>query len=103
MSHFGVHYTDKLNEAAGFAIIAQTQLGELSEWGNVQEPGLVNERQSLRDYLDEFISPLNKPTLMNVPMEHSKGAFPIPYGAEVEMDADEKRITVLEDIVQTVD
>ena len=72
----------------------------MPEWGNVTETGLVNDKQTLRSYLDEFIAPLDKPTLMNVPMEHSTGAFPIPYGALVELDADEKRITVLEDIVQ---
>ncbi|MXY47740.1 MAG: LD-carboxypeptidase [Gemmatimonadetes bacterium] len=95
-----LNYANKLREAAGFIIVAQTHLGEVPEWGNVMETGLVNDKQTLRSYLDEFITPLNKPTLMNVPMEHSKGAFPIPYGAEVELNADEKRITVLEDIVQ---
>ena len=30
-------YANKLNEAAGFVIIAQTHLGELPEWGNVLE------------------------------------------------------------------
>ena len=95
-----LNYTNKLKEAAGFIIVAQTHLGELPEWGNVIETDLVNNKQTLRSYLDEFIAPLHKPTLMNVPMEHSTGAYPIPYGAMVEMDADEKRITVLEDIVQ---
>ena len=95
-----LYYANKLNEAAGFIIVAQTHLGELPEWGNVLETGLVNDKQTLRSYLDEFIAPLNKPTLMNVPMEHSNRAFPIPYGALVELDADERRITVLEDIVR---
>ena len=95
-----LNYANKLNEAAGFVIVAQTVLGELPEWGNVGDTGLVNDKQTLRSFLDEFIAPLNKPTLMNVPMEHSKGAYPIPYGAMIELDADEKRITVLEDIVQ---
>ncbi|MXW05978.1 MAG: LD-carboxypeptidase [Gemmatimonadetes bacterium] len=95
-----LNYANKLREAAGFIIVAQTARGEVPEWGNVMETGLVNDKQTLRSFLDEFIVPLNKPTLMNVPMEHSNGALPIPYGAEVELDADEKRITVLEDIVQ---
>lgn len=95
-----LNYANKLSEAAGFIIVAQTARGEVPEWGNVMETGLVNDKQTLRSFLDEFIVPLNKPTLMNVPMEHSNGALPIPYGAEVELDADEKRITVLEDIVQ---
>ena len=95
-----LNYANKLKEAAGFVIVAQTQLGELPEWGNVDSTEFVNDKQTLRSYLDEFIAPLNKPTLMNVPMEHSTGALPIPYGALVELDADDKRITVLEDIVQ---
>lgn len=98
-----LNYANKLSEAAGFIIVAQTHLGELPEWGNVTESGLVNDKQTLRSFLDEFITPLNKPTLMNVPMEHSNGALPIPYGAMVELDTDEKRITVLEDIVRSKD
>ncbi len=96
-----LHNASRLQEARGFIIIAQTQTGELSEWGSIKERGRPNGKQTLRDYLDEFIVPLNKPTLVNVPMEHSRGPLPIPYGVLVEMDADEKRITVLEDIVQS--
>jgi muramoyltetrapeptide carboxypeptidase len=94
-----LHSSGKLAQAAGFIVVAQTYGDAIPDWGRVRLRADANGRQTLRDYLDEFIAPLCKPTLMNVPMEHSRGALPIPYGAMVELDADRKTLTVLEDIV----
>ena len=93
-----LHNAGKLQAAAGFIIVAQTFTDPPAERLRVDRssPG---GWPYLRDYLDEFITPLGKPTLLNVPMSHSRGAMPIPHGARVELDATRASLTVLESIV----
>ena len=84
--------------AAGFIVVAQTFFDEPVERLRVDasSPG---GWPWLRDYLEEFIVPLGKPTLLNVPMSHSRGALPIPHGARVHLDATRHEVTILDDIV----
>ena len=53
-----------------------------------------------RDYVEDFIAPLQKPTVLNMPFGHSWNPLPLPFGAVAEMDADQQRITIMENIVQ---
>ena len=84
--------------AAGFIVVAQTCFDEPVERLRVDAPS-PGGWSWLRDYLEEFIVPLGKPTLLNVPMSHSRGALPIPHGARVHLDATRHEVTILDDIV----
>ena len=97
-----LHNAGMLQDAAGF-IVSITEFPNLPErpaWALLESEKRTtpNGHQTLRGLLEDYLLPLEKPTLLNVPFEHAKGAFPMPYGALVEMDAGEKRITVLENI-----
>jgi len=83
----------KLDEAAGF-ILPPYDTGEAA--CSKPEPKDV---QTKEDHVNDFIVPLGKPTLVNVPFGHSPKPLPLPLGAMVELDADEKRIRVCEGIV----
>ncbi|MEM7362770.1 MAG: LD-carboxypeptidase [Pseudomonadota bacterium] len=87
-----------LKTAAGFIIIAQTAIDPIPPRLNVDTHS-TERWPHLRDYLDEFITPLGKPTLLNVPMSHSRGGLPIPHGARVELDATNKQLTLVEPFV----
>ena len=75
----------KLQEAAGFAI------GELVDCGE-GAPGPL-------DVFAECLVPLGKPILADLPLGHGPSRWTVPLGVEVELDADNGTLTVLQSAV----
>ena len=88
----------KLDDAVGFIIPAVEDM-DMPLWENTPLQAPSGEMQSKLDFLNEFIAPLNKPTLYNVPYGHSHRPLPVPFGTMAELDADERRITLCEGVV----
>lgn len=57
-----------------------------------------SKNQTVRDLINEYIAPLNKPTIMNFPIGHSFPFVTLPLGVKVRMNATSNKITILEEI-----
>ncbi len=57
-----------------------------------------SSNQKVEDIINEYILPLNKPTISNFATGHSFPFVTIPIGAKVELDADNLTIKILEEI-----
>ncbi|HOI47563.1 MAG TPA: LD-carboxypeptidase [Bacilli bacterium] len=77
----------KLSQAAGFILGTFTDCLASSSKRNYQ---------TTQDIIDDYIKPLNKPTIMNFATGHSFPFTTVPIGIEVKLDADAKTITYLE-------
>jgi muramoyltetrapeptide carboxypeptidase len=55
---------------------------------------------SIEEILDELIAPLGIPAIANVPVGHGKHMATMPLGARVRLDADAKRLEVIEAAVE---
>jgi muramoyltetrapeptide carboxypeptidase len=77
----------KLNQARGYI------LGTFTDC--VSGPA-KQAYQTTQDIIDDYIKPLNKPTILNFSVGHSFPFTTIPIGLNVELDADAKQITYLE-------
>lgn len=51
---------------------------------------------SLEDIFEDYLRPLNIPVLYGLPLGHTNDMATIPIGVEVEVDADNKTLTILE-------
>jgi len=49
---------------------------------------------SLEDLIDQYIKPLNKPTIINFQAGHVSPNYMIPFGSQVNLNASEKLIIV---------
>jgi len=62
-------------------------------------PSPTGDFPTKEDYVRDFIVPLGKPTLVNVPFGHASDPLPLPFGTAVELDVDERRVTICEGLV----
>ena len=56
---------------------------------------------SLEEIFDDYFAEIDVPVVHNFPAGHARDNATLPLGVEVELDADEKLLTILEDPVQT--
>jgi muramoyltetrapeptide carboxypeptidase len=79
--------TGKLDDAVGFVI------------GNMVG---ITAKDTSRPYLDleqiynDYLLPLGKPTIINFPSGHGEIITTLPFGCEVELDADNKKLVLKE-------
>jgi muramoyltetrapeptide carboxypeptidase len=77
----------KLSQARGYILGTFT--------GCVSGPSKQGH-QTTQDIIDDYIKPLNKPTILNFATGHSFPFITIPIGLTVELDANKKQIKYLE-------
>ena len=56
-------------------------------------PGL---QFSVRQIINQIIKPMNKPTILNYPIGHGGDILTLPIGVYSELNADDKKLTILE-------
>jgi muramoyltetrapeptide carboxypeptidase len=77
-----------LQRCAGIAFGAFTRTGE------TEDPSLGGTR-SVDEVLREAAAIVGVPALCGVPVGHMDDQWSVPLGSEAELDADEKRLTVI--------
>ena len=89
-------FLSQLRLAGKFDVIAGVILGQFTDC----EPGPNKPSLTLAEIFDGYFSHLGIPVLANFPTGHTPDNATLPLGVAVELDADQKRITVLENPVR---
>jgi muramoyltetrapeptide carboxypeptidase len=91
-------YLTQLRLAGKFDSVAGVLLGGFS-----YEADDKPEKQSdVAAFLDEFFAPLNVPVLAGFPAGHEEFNLTLPMGGRIKLDADQQRVTLLENCVVAV-
>ncbi len=85
-------YLSQLRLAGKLDGVAGVILGQFRDC----EPKEGEESLSLDDVFADYFGGLNVPVIANFPVGHSRYNVTLPLGAMVEIDADTKRVTILE-------